>query len=305
MAHNQLDWIAVDWGTSNLRVWLFAAENRLIAHAGSDRGMGQLVPDQFEPALLDLIGGYLPAGRVTPVICCGMVGARQGWVEAPYASTPCAPPTALEAIAPAVADPRLDVRILPGVKQDHPADVMRGEETQIAGYLSANPGYDGVLCLPGTHTKWAQISAGQITGFQTFMTGELFSLLLKHSVLRHSLTDKGWEDAAFGNAVGDAMSAPEKLSARLFSIRAEGLLHGVPSATLRARLSGCLIGLELAAARRFWQGPKIMIIGDGALSAHYARALSLQGITAGLTGVEKLTLAGLTAAYTNLKETNT
>ena len=119
-------------------------------------------------------------------------------------------------------DPRLDVRVIPGLKQTSPADVMRGEETQIAGYLAGNPGFDGVLCLPGTHSKWVQVSAGEVVSFRTFMTGEMFALLARTSVLRLTVGE-GWHDAAFADAVADSMARPEALSQRLFSIRAEGL----------------------------------------------------------------------------------
>lgn len=298
----QTEWIAVDWGTTNLRVWVFSGDGQLIDHATSDRGMGQLGPDQFEGALVDLIDPHLPAGRVTPVICCGMVGARQGWIEAPYASVPCAPPGVAQAIQPAAGDPRLDVYILPGVMQEDPADVMRGEETQIGGFLSDQPDFDGVLCLPGTHTKWVQVSAGEIVSFRTFMTGELFSLLSRQSVLRHSLTEEGWDGEAFGGAIEDAMTSPQFLTARLFSLRAGSLLHGVSAATARARLSGYLIGLELAGSRPYWLGQEVVIIGAHKVSNLYAEALSGAGVKPRLAPGDTLTLAGLAKAYAKLKD---
>ena len=86
------EWIAVDWGTTNLRAWAMGADGAVLASLISDQGMGGLTPDTFEPALLDLINPHLPDGQTTPVICCGMVGAAQGWAEAPYAAVPCPPP---------------------------------------------------------------------------------------------------------------------------------------------------------------------------------------------------------------------
>src|ERR1700681_4937211 len=77
-------WIAVDWGTSNLRAWGIGADGEVVAEASSDQGMGKLERSGFEPALLDLIGDWLPQGRQTLVIACGMVGARQGWIEVRY-----------------------------------------------------------------------------------------------------------------------------------------------------------------------------------------------------------------------------
>ena len=183
-------------------------------------------------------------------------------------------PTGTRAVRPDVADPRLDVTILPGLAQDKPADVMRGEETQIAGYLAGDPGFDGIICLPGTHTKWVHVSAGEVVSFRTFMTGELFALLSTASVLRHSVGE-GWDDDAFAEAVNDAMGKPEAIAARLFALRAETLLADLGEGTATARLSGLLIGAELAAARAYWLGQRIVLVGEGRQVSHYARALAL------------------------------
>ena len=121
-----------------MRVWVIDADGSVLERLTSDRGMGTLAPEDFEGALLALIDGHLPEGQVTPVICCGMVGARQGWAEAPYVAVPCAPGATERAIRAPSTDPRLSVHIWPGLGQDRPADVMRGEETQIAGFLSAH-----------------------------------------------------------------------------------------------------------------------------------------------------------------------
>ena len=76
-----LSWIAVDWGTSNLRVWAMDAENRVLASKQSDKGMGALDPNAFEDASLELTDEWLPVDTVTPVVACGMVGAKTGWIE--------------------------------------------------------------------------------------------------------------------------------------------------------------------------------------------------------------------------------
>jgi 2-dehydro-3-deoxygalactonokinase len=263
--------------------------------------MDTLTRDGYEPALLSLIGDALGAGT-TPVIVCGMAGSRQGWAEAKYATVPCSPPTVRSATKVTTLDPRLSVLILPGVKQTTPADVMRGEETQIAGFLALNPKFDGIICLPGTHTKWAHISTGEIISFRTFMTGEMFALLSKHSVLRHSVTSDGWDAAAFSEAVDTSMSNPSELAARFFSIRAQGLLNDLEPYTARARLSGLLIGAELAAARPYWLGQHVALIGDDALCKAYGDALTAQGLPVERTDAERMTLEGLKAAYATLKE---
>jgi 2-dehydro-3-deoxygalactonokinase len=277
-------WIAVDWGTSNLRAWAMGDQGSILAEAASDDGMGKLTREGYEPALLRLINPWLNGDRV-PVIACGMVGSRQGWCEAPYRTVPCTPLDMAGQVSPPTTDPRLNVRIAPGLKQTTPADVMRGEETQIAGALRLMPGYDGVLCLPGTHSKWVHISAGEVVSFQTFMTGEMFALLSEASVLRHGMQGSGWDDAAFDGAVSDALSRPERIGARLFALRAAA----------RSRLSGLLIGTELAAAKPYWLGQPVTLIGAEKLSAAYARALSAQGIEAQRLSATDCTIAGLTS----------
>ncbi len=287
-----VEWIAVDWGTTNLRAFAMG-RGGVVAQVMSDDGMGKLDKDGFEPALLRLIGPWLAEGRVTEVVACGMVGSRQGWHEAPYRAVPCAPLDPGSLVTAPTRDARIRVRLVPGLKQAQPADVMRGEETQIAGALALMPGFDGVICLPGTHSKWAHLSAGEVVSFQTYLTGEMFALLSQASVLRHGMQGEGWDEAAFDAGVSDALSRPERIGAKLFGIRAEGLISGLPAAAARARLSGLLIGMELAAARPYWLGQAVVIVGSEGISASYARALKALGVESRLVKGGDAVLAGL------------
>ncbi|OAN76479.1 2-keto-3-deoxy-galactonokinase [Jannaschia sp. EhC01] len=294
------DWIAVDWGTTHLRAWAMVGDTAK-AEATSDDGMGTLERDGFEPALLRLIEPWLGQGTM-PVVACGMVGARQGWFEAPYVAIP-AKPCDLTPVQVPTRDARLNMMIIPGLKQTDPADVMRGEETQIAGFLGANKTFDGVLCLPGTHTKWVRISAEEVVSFQTCMTGELFQLLSEKSVLRHSIAPAGEDAGAFAQAVSDIISRPEKLAQRLFSLRAENVINGLEGTTARARLSGCLIGAELAATKPYWLGQDVAIAGSPVLIDAYSKALKTQGVEARTFDAAPLTRAGLARVHTTLTET--
>lgn len=285
-----IDWIAADWGTTNLRLWAMSGRSP-VERRVLDCGMGVLRSDQFAAALAEGTDGW-PA---VPVIASGMVGARQGWVEAPYVAAPCPARPQLVAVPD---DPGgRPVRITCGVRQDSPADVMRGEETQVAGLLSLSPDFDGIVCLPGTHTKWVRVSAGEICNFKSLMTGELFGLIAGQSVLRHSLAAEGSDSPAFLAAVSDAMARPERGFGGLFQLRAEALLSGLDPVVARARLSGTLVGWELAAAKPWWLGCDVTIIGAPALSALYAEALAAQGVQAAQMSVEDATLAGLAEAY--------
>jgi 2-dehydro-3-deoxygalactonokinase len=244
--------------------------------------MGRLASGAaFEAALLDLVGDWLEPGRVAEVIACGMLGARQGWVDVPYLPVPCQPAAAGGALRAPARDPRISVRVLPGLCQHRPADVMRGEETQIAGLVARDPRFGGIACLPGTHTKWAHVSAGEVVSFTSFMTGEIFELLASASVLRHGIAADGWSEADFAEAVEAALARPEQLAARLFALRAEGLLDGLAPERARARLSGLLIGAP-------------------AVAGAYLAALALCGQAARMADATEMTLAGLTAARTGL-----
>ena len=298
-----LEWIAVDWGTSNMRLWALDQNGAVLDSLSSDLGMAKLARDAFEPALLALIKPWIrDSNTKTPVIACGMVGARQGWQEVPYEAVPCRPSIQFSRVETQSA--AVDVRICWGLKQLDPSDVMRGEETQIAGLLGHSPGFEGVVCLPGTHCKWARLCNGEVTEFQSYMTGEIFELLAKNSVLRFSIDQQDWSDEVFDASVQEALNAPEKISGRLFSLRAESLVSEDPRGGNAARLSGYLIGLELASTRSYWESNEVAIIGASALARHYQRALSTVGRAAQLLDTQEMTLAGLTAAYTTYKDQN-
>ncbi|MDV4169234.1 2-dehydro-3-deoxygalactonokinase [Rhodovulum sp. FJ3] len=295
-------WIAADWGTSNLRLWAMGDDGTPVSERRSDRGMGTLSPDEFEGAFLDLAGDLIGDGPCDVVIC-GMAGARQGWVEAAYTTTPCAPIAETATRVP-TRDPRLNVRILPGLCQMSPPDVMRGEETQIAGYLAGAPDFDGVICLPGTHSKWARVSGGMVQTFRTFMTGELFHLTATQSILRHSI-GKGWDHDAFPDAVAQGFNTPGRVTTDLFSLRAASLVGGTDGATIRARLSGLLMGIELNGAQDLMTQGDVVLIGAPDLCDHYEQAIRAIGGRAQRAEATAMTLAGLIAAHDRLKEDQT
>ena len=299
-----LDWIAVDWGTSSLRVWALDPAGSVLARASSSAGMSRLSANDYERTLLDVAGGWLPGPNrgVIPVIVCGMAGARHGWQEAAYRAVPCRPVTAGGLTTVGTSDPRLNVKIIPGLSQSNPPDVMRGEETQLAG-LVANGVTDGIACMPGTHSKWVRLENGTVASFQTFMTGELFALLSKHSILRHSVEETAEDDrSAFLKAVGQMLDTPPNLTGALFSIRARGLLSTDGETNGRAMLSGFLIGAELAACRPLWEGREPRIIGARRLATRYAEALASVGAMPALEDAEALTLAGLKLARAGMTE---
>ncbi|MEM8687930.1 MAG: 2-dehydro-3-deoxygalactonokinase [Pseudomonadota bacterium] len=296
------DWIAVDWGTTHVRAWAMGADKTVLAATGSNKGMGALQPEEFEPALLELAASWLPPGRSIDVLACGMVGARQGWVEADYLPVPTPPLVPARFRKAEAANANLAVSIIPGLKQSDPPDVMRGEETQIAGFLSQDQAFEGMLIMPGTHTKWVRVAEGRVLSFNSFMSGELFALLENHSVLRHSLAGDELSSAVFQETVGAVLADPGLAMLGLFRLRAEDLLQGRGAAVLRAKLSAYLIGAEISAARAQWQGERCVLIGSPALTDLYGKAFHLAGCAHEIHSADTLTLQGLCAAKDLLME---
>ena len=306
--------IAVDWGSSNIRIWALDDQNEVLGRTGSDNGAGTLQPEEFEPVLLKLISSWLPEviPSPIPVMICGMAGSRQGWQEAEYAKLPASlDDLPGRAICISTSDKRINVRILPGLcnfSQSQP-DVMRGEETQLMGLVSMMPDFDGLVCLPGTHSKWAKVLRGDISVFRTHMTGELFAIISEHSFLRHSVTmndtDVTGSDDISGFEAG--LKAAEETDTgalpNLFSIRARGLLFDVSAIWSRSCLSGLLIGSEIRQeigmlSNEDKSGIKtcITLLGASKLVDRYEQALHYFGHDVKIIDAEEATLRGLVQA---------
>ena len=288
----QISWVGLDWGTSNLRAYAMDGNNQLIAQLSSSEGMSSLTREQFEPTLIQLIAPWLKQGRTLPVIACGMVGAKQGWCEAAYRQVPCLPVSADGNRQVATKDNRISVEIVPGLCQTAPPDVMRGEEVHLAGLLALEPDFSGNVCLPGTHSKWVRLKDGKVQAFQTYMTGELFSLLADVSILKHSIHSDHFDEESFLNAAMEVFEDPAAVMGNLFKIRARSLLQKNDDSTA-SRLSGLLVGQELAAAKTYWQGSTVKIIGAGPLAERYQKSLRKLNGNASILPSDDAIIAGL------------
>lgn len=267
--------IGVDWGTSNLRAFRFDAAGAVADRREAPRGVLSVTGGGFEAVLADLAGDWLADGPACWLLC-GMVGSRQGWLEAPYA--PCPADRAALAAAVAPLSSRLgQAWIVPGVSfaSAGRVDVMRGEETQILG--AVDPGWRGLVVAPGTHSKWAEVEGGRIVGFRTFMTGELFAVLKAHSILGRLIESPALDLETFALGVRRSLADPA-ITSLLFTARAEGLLGRIPPAALESYLSGLLIGAEIAGGLAVGAADaEITLIATPQLSALYLEALALAG----------------------------
>ena len=293
---SQAAFAAADWGTTSFRLWAFSASGDVLGEARGARGMASMARADY-PSVLEAALAEAGAGPQTPVVICGMAGAAQGWHEAAYIALP-AGLTAIPEQAVTVPGVARDVRILPGLAQRPPGvpDVMRGEETLLLG-LALNGAADGLICLPGTHSKWVRLEDGNVRRFSTAMTGEVYGLLSSQSVLKHYVQGAGTDGLSglpeFRGAVREALAAPEALLRALFTVHAGPLLLGAgePDA-VAARLSGLLIGAEIAGMKPT-PGSEVTLVGSGALAASYEAALHVAGLRPEKRDAEALAIAGL------------
>ena len=294
--------LAVDWGTSNLRAWVVGGDGAVLAEERFPWGVGKLPAGEPERRLQESVRPVLNAEDL-PVLMCGMIGSTLGMVEAPYVDCPAGLADIARSLV-RVPDLEPEVRIAPGLRCERPngdPDVMRGEETKILGWASLDPERGKgrrLLVLPGTHAKWALLEDGRIERFITAMSGELFDLLSRHSVLR---TEDGPDDpdAFLAGARTGAEQGP--LAAKLFTARSKVVGGGMPKAAVRDYVSGLLVGDETAHLPAMIGADDddgcIDLLGEPALCRLYETALEAQGVRTAVHDGDEAVLAGLTALY--------
>lgn len=289
--------IAIDWGTSSLRGARFDAHGHKLDERQFARGILTVPAGEFPAVFEQCFGDWLQDSR-TVCLLSGMVGSRQGWQEAAYC--PCPAGFAelgqhllwLQPGRRAIV-PGLSVQHSEGLPANFPVaqhDVMRGEEIQIFGALSLTGLQDATVVLPGTHSKWAQVTKGRVTGFRSFMTGEVYALLSQHSILARTLpADAPWHEDAFTQAVLLAQRTPSVLSS-IFATRTLALFDTLPVEQHPSFLSGLLIGEELRAMQAQGSGA-LLLVGNATLTQRYQCALQALGLVARSLG-EEATWAG-------------
>lgn len=271
--------IGIDWGSTSLRAWLVGVDGTVLAERSAEQGASTLKGHAAFVAALDgITRGW---DKALPQLACGMVGSTHGWLDVPYAHCP----AGAAALAAGLRRPGDGPYIVPGVLFDDgvlPPDLMRGEETQIAGALHDNAALRERSCiiLPGTHSKWAQVQDSCIARFATHMTGELYAVLRKHSVLGRLMPDDAAPDPqAFLQGVDAAREhGALGLPHQLFAARSLGVTGRLPAGALADYLSGLIIGHELRAGLQ-WRADAglaaapLALVGEAQLCARYVAAL--------------------------------
>jgi len=291
--------LAVDWGTTNLRAWVVGDNGAASNSVEFPLGVGKIPAGEAAREFAATVRPRMDAQEL-PAFLCGMVGSNLGWASVPYLDSPlCFSDLQGHLHKASTSGP--PAWIVPGVRCVRPdggPDVMRGEETQLLGWLSMDPARsrgEYLICQPGTHSKWVRVVDGQLQHFVTSMTGELFDVLVNHSVLQVTKTEEN--PSAFDAGV-EAAGDGGALASRLFTARARVVGGSMPPTHVHSYLSGILIGAEVAGVPSLLRMSKktpVTVIGDARLSNHYLRALRTHGYTVSTQDGEAAALSGLSA----------
>lgn len=288
--------LGCDWGTTNLRAWVVGADGEVEAKRDLPYGVSKLQPGEAARLFREEVRPAMGAEGL-PALLCGMVGSTLGWTVAPYLDCP----IDLDGLRRGLMDVGDGVRIVPGLKgpglAGHP-EVMRGEETQVFGWLAGEAARQvgrRLICHPGTHAKWVVTDGGRVERFVTAMTGELFAVLSKHSVLKTDSppTDEG----AFVEGL-EAAGDGAGLASRLFTARTRVVAGDASPESSASYLSGLLIGAEAASVPRLLDGEPegpVALVGDPRLCRWYEVALRRAGFEVEVFDGDAAALAGLKA----------
>jgi len=262
------DYIAIDWGSSHLRAWLYRS-GQCADSLQLPYGVSRLV----DQTARDVFGLYIQPWRgndALPVVMAGMVGSDAGWQTVPYLACP----VSLQALSAQLFEVAPQVWIVPGLNTPH--NVMRGEETQLLGAMQLIP--DTCYVLPGTHSKWVQVAEGAVSGFTTAMTGELHHLLMQYSLIGRGLPPQQDDSQAFQAGLRRGLESPALVN-RLFEARARRVLGEVAPGSVSDWLSGLLIGAEVMAMCSELSVSKVTLVGNESLCRRYWLACEQAGVT--------------------------
>lgn len=298
------DFLSCDWGTTSFRLrWVVGEERKVVREicepagvkslyeeaarigAASETARANVFSDFLRAKLEALFAGEKFPERAMPLVISGMASSSIGWRELPYAPAPFPLDgrglrfEELHWNKPSWVGPTY---LISGIATGH--EMMRGEETEIIGLMS-DPSFAALrerclLILPGTHSKHVRIDDQSVVDFRTFMTGELFEVLGRYSILRASVdvVARGEGDmASFSDSAraafqeGVRWSQEHGLAGGLFRVRTRAVLGDRPLAENTWFMSGILIGAECLGMRS--ADRTVVLAAPRGLSELYALAL--------------------------------
>ena len=250
-------YLTVDGGTTNTRVYL--VKDRVITDSLSVPAGAVNGKEAIGAALRAAVAEILPRNRieetyVSGIIASGMITSESGLCPVPHVP---APAGAKELAANLRTGSFPDIcgipfLFIPGVilRGDTPenTDVMRGEETELAGILTRINDPDALYLLPGSHSKLIEIDGeGRIVRFSTAMTGEILSAAAEHTILKYST---GFAEAGEGIREDSLYEGYEAclgygINRALFSVRMKKNFFGGSGAECFGYLLGAVLCGEI------------------------------------------------------------
>ncbi|MDP4262411.1 MAG: 2-dehydro-3-deoxygalactonokinase [Bacteroidota bacterium] len=288
--------LSCDWGTSSFRLSYVELPSLTCISAGSaDKGIakifelwkqsGRKEEERFS-FYLDIIEDHARileqqlkfSVKGKPLIISGMASSSIGMMDIPYKEAPfLADGSDLAVKRMGDTGPGYDIFIISGVQTAD--DVMRGEETQLAGAIRDKK-EERLYIFPGTHSKHILVKNGRAIDFKTYMTGEFFDILSKRSILSGSVREgEGLNDhrnkKSFEKGVADSVQS--NILHTSFLVRTNDLFHKLTREENYYYLSGLLIGTELNEVTRPWH-IKITLVINESMKPFYVTALKIAGI---------------------------
>ncbi len=295
MNFNTIDWIAIDWGTTNFRAWIIK-DKKILKEINKPHGIKNIPDKNFEKTLINNIKLPNKINNKIKILSCGMIGSKQGWFDTGYNENLIIKKNILVKVK--TKNKNLDFYIVKGIFQNNPYDVIRGEETQILGYLHSNKKFSGFICLPGTHSKWVKIMKGKVIKFKTYMTGELFEVISNHSILKHSINDKKINTKIFTNAVSKSQKINFNFFDHLFEFRSRTLLTNKKYYP-KSEILGYLIGSEIKSNFDNIKNLEVVIIGSNDNSKLYSQAMKELKIKNTIVDSKNITITALSLLFEN------
>jgi len=295
------DVIALNWGSSNFRAYLIDHTGKVRDAFAEPAGIASLDRDGMEAQIRKVSARWPDAGTL---YACGMVGSNVGWEEVGYADCPIGLDGLAANLHPATIAGR-SMLIVPGLacrrEADAAPDIMRGEETELFGLLRAGRlPRDGVVALPGTHSKWVRIVDGRVAEFMTAMSGEIYDRLTAAGMLASVVSGSASPGDAFTAGVRAGLERATGLGTKLFGVRAKVIRKDLVRDDAASYLRGLLIGAEIGDAQATYglsDGRAVTLVGAAAVCALYAEALRVIGVASHIVDAADATAIGFAALH--------
>ena len=296
----------IDWGTTNFRAYKFnLIKNKVENKIENNKGILNINnTKQYVSIILKVLKKF-GLSKKTYILMAGMVGSKKGLYEVPYLEIP----INLKNISTKIILKKIlniNLRIIPGLvfKENNFFDVLRGEETLVIGAINKlNIKKKCYICCPGTHSKWITIKKNKFIKFSSFMSGELYSVISKWTILSQSLPKISKNSKSFSKKYFikglNLIKKNYPLLSTLFKIRTMDLFNQTNAVERDSFLSALLIGLEInhISKNKDLKRSSVILISSGPLTKLYSISLNYYKIKFDLVYAEECFISGITNIY--------